>query len=50
MTGTIMTVVQPALPKSSRAEEQEALAESQAASWAVFPVRNVEEELHSNEC
>ncbi|CAH6782060.1 Xanthine permease [Vibrio chagasii] len=48
-TGTIMTVVlNLVLPKSSRAEEQEALAESQAQVELEMK-EQAEEELHSNE-
>ncbi|CAK1962055.1 Xanthine permease [Vibrio crassostreae] len=48
-TGTIMTVVlNLVLPKSSRAEEQEALAESQAQVELEIK-EQAEEELHSNE-
>ncbi|MFM2643704.1 nucleobase:cation symporter-2 family protein [Vibrio chagasii] len=48
-TGTIMTVVlNLVLPKSSRAEEQEALAESQAQVELEMR-EQAEEELHSNE-
>ncbi|WP_210448783.1 nucleobase:cation symporter-2 family protein [Vibrio crassostreae] len=48
-TGTIMTVVlNLVLPKSSRAEEQEALAESQTQVELEMK-EQAEEELHSNE-
>ncbi|MGR5387631.1 nucleobase:cation symporter-2 family protein [Vibrio crassostreae] len=48
-TGTIMTVLlNLVLPKSSRAEEQEALAESQAQVELEMK-EQAEEELHSNE-
>ncbi|OEF94472.1 nucleobase:cation symporter-2 family protein [Vibrio splendidus] len=48
-TGTIMTVVlNLVLPKSSRAEEQEALADSQAQVELEMK-EQAEEELHSNE-
>ncbi|MCK8084548.1 nucleobase:cation symporter-2 family protein [Vibrio sp. 1CM8B] len=48
-TGTIMTVLlNLILPKSSRAEEQEALAESQAQVELEMK-EQAEEELHSNE-